>query len=326
MPTRDEPRPAAIAPNGDRTPPLAAHLAPPRTPTVRFDLPLHASPLAMDDSASPRRPFASFLSQAPDNTAEASSLSQAPVNTAEAINNGSTQQAEEPVVDSSSGPPALESGSQESMTQTQTGLPDLPTIAIRPGTQDRPQPERRPHYHIVHHLPPFLGQNQTGLTPHFHFHRHAPAQPQPTSKSPPLKVVALEDWIAERETSLGWRCHAPVCLVLPSDEDAIDTIPRKEECGMMSIYAPVQPALEGGEQGFVLHACTHRWHRDCLVMEEKTSGRWKVEDGKVWLRCGRCRKDGWIPETSEQERSGGNFEDDEMEKGSEYEVEGIVLA
>jgi hypothetical protein len=66
---------------------------------------------------------------------------------------------------------------------------------------------------------------------------------------------------------------------------------------MLSIFAPDQSPFShkplAGE--FTHLACAHRWHRDCLESEERSAGRWNIgEDGRVWVRCGLCRKDGWV--------------------------------
>jgi hypothetical protein len=83
---------------------------------------------------------------------------------------------------------------------------------------------------------------------------------------------------------------------------------------MLSIFSPDQlPLLHTPVPGeFTRLACQHRWHRDCLETEERSSGRWHLgPDGRMWVRCGLCRKDGWV--------TPGERADEEL-------VEGLVQA
>ncbi|WVN90312.1 uncharacterized protein L203_105548 [Cryptococcus depauperatus CBS 7841] len=123
---------------------------------------------------------------------------------------------------------------------------------------------------------------------------------------------SLESWTEEREKSLGWRCDAPECIYgPPTGEDgdivmdsplAVDEDQRDKE--IISIFSALQPPLspaaaqkaQQDKHLFTILACPHRWHRGCLESAERTAGRMGRDDGdgRVWARCERCRKDGWI--------------------------------
>lgn len=147
-----------------------------------------------------------------------------------------------------------------------------------------------------------------------------------TSAKQPFVPQSLESWIEEKEKSLGWRCDAPECVYGPSvneEDDGTDAYPptAADELGegrrdkeMVSIFSAVQPPLSSAEaieahetdHNFTLLACTHRWHRRCLEISERSARRMSKDDGegRVWVRCGRCRKSGWITPVAESTESG----------------------
>ncbi|EAL22091.1 hypothetical protein CNBC2290 [Cryptococcus deneoformans B-3501A] len=146
-----------------------------------------------------------------------------------------------------------------------------------------------------------------------------------TSAKQPFVPQSLESWTEEKEKSLGWRCDAPECVYGPStseeDDDSDGYPPTTDELEedqknkeMVSIFSAVQPPLSSAEakeahendHDFTLLACTHRWHRGCLEIAERSAGRMSKDDGegRIWVRCERCRKDGWIPPVAESTGSG----------------------
>ena len=209
-----------------------------------------------------------------------------------------------------------------------------PQEGSRPRTppgQISPRPELRvppsqplPHFHVVMNWgppptgpTPLSGQNQaapsvpgdqSGVQPPlsrvgiFPFPPQRGTVPPRQRPSPPTtkKVVvreSLDDWVTNREKILGWRCDALDCSCAPTNDEP-DIVAGKDQ--IISIYSPLQFTLNGGEgkEGFELHACEHRWHRACLESTARSCGRWKEGEDedieKVWVRCERCRKDGWI--------------------------------
>lgn len=118
----------------------------------------------------------------------------------------------------------------------------------------------------------------------------------------PVERPSLDAWVEGRERLLGWRCDAPECGVAPTNDDDDDSPMSFEgDIEMVSIYSGLQPislATDDGEVkgGFEIHACEHRWHRTCLETVERVSGRSVLPDGegRVWVKCEKCRKDGWI--------------------------------
>jgi hypothetical protein len=87
----------------------------------------------------------------------------------------------------------------------------------------------------------------------------------------------------------------------PSEDDDEDiAMPAPEDKEMLPIFSSLQPPKTTGspdtEKGFELHSCEHRWHRSCLESVERTAGRNLTQDaeGRVWVRCEACRKEGWI--------------------------------
>ena len=168
--------------------------------------------------------------------------------------------------------------------------------------------------------------------PHFHFFFNfsdggplftppfpPPPAPQAAQESEQLPAVPIERpsltaWVEERERRLGWRCDAPDCGIAPTDDD-VDDVPMflEGDKEMISIYSSNQPPLsvllkEGhgdsrettgtidSDRSFELHACEHRWHRACLESVELSAGRLMRTDeqGRCWVRCERCRADGWV--------------------------------
>lgn len=133
---------------------------------------------------------------------------------------------------------------------------------------------------------------------------HAPQEPAQTAASPaqPVERPSLEAWVKGRERLLGWRCDAPECgIAPPDDDDDFDTpMSLDTDTEMLSIYSGLQPLSltedDDMSNRFEIHACEHRWHRTCLETMERTAGRHIQPDaeGRVWVRCERCRKDGWI--------------------------------
>ncbi|BEI84188.1 hypothetical protein CcaverHIS002_0407920 [Cutaneotrichosporon cavernicola] len=148
-----------------------------------------------------------------------------------------------------------------------------------------------------------------------------PVQPENQAPVPQSTFVpqTLESWTAQREKSLGWRCDAIECLIAPpvpdaelmdvDDDDETETETETEaDAGdkeMLAIYAENQapfPPREKPEDEphtgheFVLLSCPHRWHRACLETAARSAGHSMVPDasGREWIRCARCRKEGWI--------------------------------
>ncbi|WVW82224.1 hypothetical protein I302_104230 [Kwoniella bestiolae CBS 10118] len=175
-------------------------------------------------------------------------------------------------------------------------------------------------------------------------------QGTPTPAPAPFVLQSLESWTEEREKSLGWRCDALECIFAPptsEDEDvemAEDNNPDEVEGDkeMLSIYSTLQLPLTSDQEReeekdgkFVLMACPHKWHRKCLEISERSSGRLfggeGEDDGRIWVRCEKCRKDGWVRSKAQQKEvvacdahgeEGG--EDDEEYAPSEREVENLV--
>ncbi|WVQ85550.1 hypothetical protein IAT38_007716 [Cryptococcus sp. DSM 104549] len=172
-------------------------------------------------------------------------------------------------------------------------------------------------------LPPRFRQGQPGEAGD---HAAQPTQgASPAAPVPPKRTFvpqSLESWTEEREKGLGWRCDALECMYGPptSDDDDVDMPladgsaeeeddPRGKE--LVSIFSPLQlplsaeaaaaaheEAAQGRENKFMILGCTHRWHRACLESTERSAGRMNVGrddgEGRVWVRCERCRKDGWV--------------------------------
>ncbi|BEJ15250.1 hypothetical protein CspHIS471_0410170 [Cutaneotrichosporon sp. HIS471] len=143
-----------------------------------------------------------------------------------------------------------------------------------------------------------------------------PVQPENQAPVPQSTFVpqTLESWTAQREKGLGWRCDAIECLIAPPvpdaelmdvDDDETENEADAGEKEMLAIYAENQapfPPREKPEDEphtgheFVLLACPHRWHRACLETAARSAGHSTVPDasGREWIRCARCRKEGWI--------------------------------
>jgi hypothetical protein len=149
----------------------------------------------------------------------------------------------------------------------------------------------------------------------------APPAPRPAPRpSTPIVTQSLGSWTEQREKGLGWRCDAVECLVAtpvpdPSTEDDMDgdgdvssDMPAEDK-EMLSIYSATQhspiPAPEPGQDPnagvdanseFVILACKDRWHRTCLETAERSAGHCTTsdKDGREWVRCPKCRKDGWV--------------------------------
>lgn len=142
-----------------------------------------------------------------------------------------------------------------------------------------------------------------------------PVQPENQTPVPLFVPQSLESWTAQREKGLGWRCDAIECLIAPpvpdaesmdvdvDDDEAEDADACDKE--MLAIHAETQPPFQARQNGaaephtghgFVLLACPHRWHRACLETAARSAGHSTVPDasGREWIRCARCRKEGWI--------------------------------
>ncbi|WVQ62254.1 uncharacterized protein L199_000393 [Kwoniella botswanensis] len=191
----------------------------------------------------------------------------------------------------------------------------------------------------------------------------APATQNAAGSSPasaPFVPQSLESWTEEREKSLGWRCDAVECIYAPptaEDDEDVDMTPEEEHEGeegdkeMLSIYSTLQPPLtdeqkqeeqKDGSGKFVLLACQHKWHRKCIELSERSCGRLhdrEGEDGRVWVRCEKCRKDGWVKTRTKstdnsmtemkesEERQNKDDQDEDEDDGyapSEREVENLV--
>ncbi|ORY34284.1 hypothetical protein BCR39DRAFT_193603 [Naematelia encephala] len=155
----------------------------------------------------------------------------------------------------------------------------LPYITI---IHNFPLPDQQQHHHHVHLAPPVGNNNSSGSE----------------RQRQPFIPESLESWTMTRERSLGWRCDAPECQYDLDDSNS-DSETSEEAKQMLDIYSLDQPAFQGDtppNKPF-LKACEHKWHRSCIEIAERSSGRWKLEPddtGRLWVRCRRCRKDGWI--------------------------------
>lgn len=192
------------------------------------------------------------------------------------------------------------------------GMPDLANLANRPNPVAPPPGANPDHgafrfpFELVFLRPPPGG----GAPP------PPPAENQPPA-APEREFVpqSLESWTAQREKTLGWRCDAVECLIAPPvpDADTMDVDAEDDDDGadaadkeMLAIYAENQPPFPPRKAGsseqphtgqeFVLLACAHRWHRACLETAARSAGHSTVPDasGREWIRCVKCRKDGWI--------------------------------
>ena len=295
-PTYHQPTPAPHTPTSPPNPSTESVQNHPRsqspsTPIMSFDVPLHASPVPMSRNASVSSP-----SLAPQ---------QAP-------QNASTE----------GHPPQPQRRNHVTIVHHHHhgGPPHRHHLFRPPGFIPRPTaPNGTTHAPGSQHAPAGPGGHEgapPGDGPHMHFFvniEHGPAPPfGPPGPSPPQgqdvpspavpsKVVereSLDSWVSQRERALGWRCDAPECQLAPTDDmDMDEVIPAKEsEKDMVSILSPIQTS-EGGES-FEIHGCDHRWHRTCLEVAEKSCGRsWRGdEQGKIWVRCEKCRKNGWVRE------------------------------
>ncbi|WVQ71227.1 hypothetical protein IAR50_000752 [Cryptococcus sp. DSM 104548] len=141
-----------------------------------------------------------------------------------------------------------------------------------------------------------------------------PPAPQPAREEPSKPAFvpqSLESWTEEKEKVLGWRCEAPECMYGPAlgEDDEGSEMPAvgeedKQDKEMINIFSPLQPAisLEAAKQAhaddhqFTILACSHRWHRGCLEGAARSAEREIRDDGegRGWVRCERCRKDGWV--------------------------------
>ncbi|WVR05838.1 hypothetical protein IAU60_002864 [Kwoniella sp. DSM 27419] len=83
----------------------------------------------------------------------------------------------------------------------------------------------------------------------------------------------------------------------------------------------VEPLVKYGKLGLL--ACPHRYHRTCIEQSERAAGRSGRQEmdkaGRVWVRCERCRKDGWVVGRRE-----GLEGVDEEGAPSEKEVERLI--
>jgi hypothetical protein len=157
----------------------------------------------------------------------------------------------------------------------------------------------------------------------------APRPPPPgetaasTPKSAPFVPQSLESWTEQREKALGWRCDGTECLIAPStdpdgDIDMQDDDVSPEGKEMLSIHSPLQLSIheQGGEHGqFVINSCEHRWHRACLETAERSSGRRLIRaegDGRLWVSCQRCRRDGWVEDVESTPSEGESAEVERM--------------
>jgi len=95
-----------------------------------------------------------------------------------------------------------------------------------------------------------------------------------------------------------------------------DVSPEGKE--MLSIHSPLQLSIheQGGEHGqFVINSCEHRWHRACLETAERSSGRRLIRaegDGRLWVSCQRCRRDGWVEDVESTPSEGESAEVERM--------------
>ncbi|WWC66374.1 uncharacterized protein I206_100275 [Kwoniella pini CBS 10737] len=212
-------------------------------------------------------------------------------------------------------------------------------------------------------LPPFLFPNLP-LPPQL---LNAPAAPtgppspgqanQARSPSPaPFVPQSLESWTQEKEKSLGWRCDASNCHYAPSVNEEDDDVEMSEICDdndqgnkeMLTVYLEDlykdNQITTGDQDNHVVltkgsASCGHKLHRKCLELSENLSGRITKQDdeeGKVWVKCEKCKKDGWVKSRLITTTSINHFEakernlndeinDDEEEYApSEKEVENLI--
>ncbi len=325
--------------NGMEQPPItSSHIpvgTPPRTPNLGFNVPLHASPLPMMPSSPTPSPF-----RGPDQPARRSASSvprpsdnqdgQAPATTS---STGERPQPERrPHITFMNAPP----GGPSHLHQHQhhhhhhhvvhhhiphppmqhSPIPQIPIPISQMASGSAP-----PNFQFLFNVPR-PGEAGQALPP------MTPTPPLPTA-SKPFVPQSLESWTEQREKALGWRCDGTECLIAPStdsdgDIDMLDDEVSPEDKEILNIYSPVQPPLGEyeqeamGKEQFVILSCAHRWHRTCLRTAARSSGRGDLRaesDGRVWVRCQRCRKDGWVE----------NAEDTPSE-AEKAEVEMIIAA
>ena len=297
----------------------------PQTPTLVFNVPLHASPLPMDRSPgsheqeprgevsdgqpdpAPQQnyslreaplPQPQQPSEALQQTPEAPEVQGMPDSQQVPVTQQAAAQPEDVVVDQPAA--SVENGAEGSHGERSSSTaippiaqPDVPDQAEAPQSAgqegpapDRLQPERRAHMHAH-------------PAPHFHFFLNVP-NPEPTPPSKPFIPQPLESWVEQREKALGWRCDAIECLVFNDHDGDRSSLEATE---MLSIQV-----AEAGAEG-----CEHRWHRTCLEAAERGAGRARaVEGGKVRVRCQRCEKDGWVPEVEPSLSEGESCEVERM--------------
>ena len=154
-----------------------------------------------------------------------------------------------------------------------------------------------------------------------------PAVPTPgvdAASSYPLVPQSLDSWAEQREKALGWRCDGTECLIAPSTDPDGDVAMQDEDVSpegkeLLSIFSPSQSAFlrqeSNNTQNFVMLTCEHRWHRTCLETAERSSGRgvWRANpDGRIWVRCQRCRRDGWVSDVEGTPSEGEHAEVERM--------------
>ena len=269
-------------------------------PSMVFNVPLHASPMPIHRATSPA------------SAAPADPPAQVTPSTASA--DARAQSERRPHITLVSVPPTPPSQPALPPTHQQGALD-----ASRPANQHH----HHHHHHVVYHHAPTLHRPPFAIFPRPNPGEQPPApetrggSPAPAAtKAAPFVPISLESWTAQREKTLGWRCDGTDCLIAPStdpDPDGDVEMSDEEVVGpggkdMVSIHSPIQPPVRapehdpGQEKGreFVVLACEHRWHRACRETAERSAGRGVEKgegDGRVWVRCQRCRRDGWVEET-----------------------------
>lgn len=158
-----------------------------------------------------------------------------------------------------------------------------------------------------------------------------PPSPPPRVRGPKPWVIpshkeTLQEWVAGREKALRWRCDDPVCIhappehfhvgdgeaddgddssevdgewrtwqPLPSDASGLVAIRAMEE---LHVNRPTSEETAAAAEAARQQRCPHTYHPQCLKISCLSSNWWledPAEHGeKIWLRCPKCRKQGWV--------------------------------
>ncbi|KAL7418879.1 hypothetical protein Q5752_006563 [Cryptotrichosporon argae] len=125
------------------------------------------------------------------------------------------------------------------------------------------------------------------------------SRPQSPRATLPEPKETLEAWTIQRERSLGWRCdavecgHADAAAAAEAQGADAEAAPHAGGSGSAALGEGARDAflrVEGADGP----VCQHRWHRACLESAGRSAGHWRGDADRVWVRCDRCRRDGWV--------------------------------